>query len=47
MPEYGTFYRVEGELIGTNNVKLSVTTIWLQRKIDNQFQFITLKPRKE
>ena len=45
--EYGTFYRVEGELIGTNNVKLSVTTIWLQRKIDNQFQFITLKPRKE
>ena len=45
--EYGTFYRVEGEIIGTNNRKLSIITIWLQRKIDNQFQFITLKPRKE
>jgi hypothetical protein len=25
--EYGTFYQVEGELIGTNEVNLSVTTI--------------------
>ncbi|MDB9412051.1 HEAT repeat domain-containing protein [Microcystis aeruginosa CS-567/02] len=45
--EYGTFYRVEGELIGSNQVRLSVVTIWLKRNLDHQFQFITLKPRKE
>jgi hypothetical protein len=44
--EYGTFYRVEGILIGINQKKLSVVTIWLKRKIDNQFQFVTLKPKK-
>jgi hypothetical protein len=45
--EYGTFYRVEGELVGAHGVNLSVTTIWLQRQIDGKFQFVTLKPRKE
>jgi hypothetical protein len=45
--EYSTFCQVEGELIGTNEVNLSVTTIWLQRQIDCKFQFVTLKPRKE
>ena len=45
--EYGTFDRVEGELIGSNQVRLSVVTIWLKRNLDHQFQFITLKPRKE
>ena len=45
--EYGTFYRVEGILIGINQKKLSVVTIWLKRKIDDQFQFVTLKPKKE
>lgn len=45
--EYGVFYRIEGELIGVNGVRLSVTTIWLQRKVDGKFQFITLVPRKE
>jgi hypothetical protein len=45
--EYGTFYRVEGQLIGINDTNLSVTTIWLMRKIDSQFQFITLIPTKE
>lgn len=44
---YGTFYRVEGQLIGVNGKNLSVITIWLKRKIDAQFQFITLKPNKE
>ena len=44
--EYGTFYRVEGELIGVNQRNLFVVTIWLKRKIDNQFQFVTLKPKK-
>jgi hypothetical protein len=45
--EYGTFYQVEGDLIGANCVRLSVVTIWLQRQIDGKFQFVTLKPRKE
>lgn len=45
--EYGTFYQVNGELIGTNGRILSITTIWLQRQIDGKFQFVTLKPRKE
>ncbi len=42
--EYGTFYQVEGELIGVNGVSLSVITVWLQRQIDDKFQFVTLKP---
>jgi hypothetical protein len=42
--EYGTFYQVEGELIGVNGVNLSVVTVWLQRQIDGKFWFVTLKP---
>jgi hypothetical protein len=42
--EYGTFYQVEGDLIGVNGVSLSVVTVWLQRQIDAKFQFVTLKP---
>jgi hypothetical protein len=42
--EYGTFYQVEGELIGVNSVSLSVITVWLQRQVDGKFQFVTLKP---
>jgi hypothetical protein len=42
--EYGTFYQVEGELIGVNGVSLSVITVWLQRQIDGKVQFVTLKP---
>ena len=45
--EYGTFYRVEGNLRGLNSQYLSVITIWLKRTIDNRIQFITLKPKKE
>lgn len=45
--EYGTFYQVTGELIGVNGQNLLVITIWLKRKVDNQIQFITLKPKKE
>jgi hypothetical protein len=45
--EYGIFYRVEGQLTGVNNINLSVITIWLNRKVDGKFQFITLKPKKE
>jgi hypothetical protein len=45
--EYGTYYQVMGELEGVNGVNLNVTTIWLRRKIDQQFQFVTLVPNKE
>ncbi len=45
--EYGTFYRVEGNIKGINDRNLAVVTIWLKRKIDNKIQFITLKPKKE
>ena len=45
--EYGIFYRVEGQLTGVNDSNLSVITIWLNRKGDGKFQFITLKPKKE
>ncbi|MEM8809094.1 MAG: DUF6883 domain-containing protein [Cyanobacteria bacterium P01_D01_bin.44] len=45
--EYGTYYQVTGKLSGTNDVTLDVLTIWLRRKIDQQFQFITLIPNKE
>ncbi|MGI8499777.1 MAG: DUF6883 domain-containing protein [Hassallia sp.] len=30
--EYGTFYRVEGNLQGINNRNLAIVTIWLQSK---------------
>lgn len=42
--EYGTFYNVYGELQGVNDINLSIVTIWLKRKSDGKFQFITLKP---
>jgi hypothetical protein len=45
--EYGTFYQVTGTLIGTNGISLPVVTVWLQRQVDGNFQFITLKPYKE
>lgn len=43
---YGTFYQIVGSLEGTNGVSLDVVTIWLQRKIDSEFHFITLFPNK-
>ncbi len=45
--EYGTFYQCAGELQGVNGVNLAVVTIWLQRRIDGKFQFVTLIPLKE
>jgi hypothetical protein len=45
--EYGTFYQVSGDLVGTNGLNLLVITIWLQRQIDGKFQFVTLKPCKD
>ena len=45
--EYGQFFLVIGEITGLGDRQLSVTTVWLQRAIDQKFQFITLKPYKE
>ena len=45
--EYGLFFLVIGEITGTGDRQLAVTTVWLQRAIDRKFQFITLKPYKE
>ena len=45
--EYGTYYQVKGTLLGINGVNLEIVTIWLHRKIDFKFQFITLIPNKE
>ena len=44
--DYGTFFRVEGELTGPDGRSLQVVVIWLQWKIDGTFHFVTLKPRK-
>lgn len=35
--EYGTFYQVEGDIVGVNGMRLSVITIWLQRQVDGKF----------
>lgn len=45
--EYGIFYRVSGKLMGPNGVSISVVTVWLQRKTDGRFHFITLVPAEE
>ena len=45
--EYGQFFLVIGEITGLVDRQLLVTTVWLQRAIDQKFQFITLKPYKE
>ena len=44
--EYGTFYRIEGDLDGPNGRTLQVVLIWLQWKLDGTFHFVTLKPHK-
>jgi hypothetical protein len=44
--EFGTFYRVEGQLDGPNGSTLSVVLIWIQLDSDSSFRFVTLKPLK-
>lgn len=44
--DYGTFFRVEGDLEGPTGRTLQVVLIWLQWKLDNSFHFVTLKPRR-
>jgi hypothetical protein len=46
MNDYGTFWRIEGELIGPTG-GLPVVLIWLQWVVDGTFHFVTLKPRKD
>ena len=42
--EYGTFYRVEGELVGPGGRPLAVVAVWLRWASDGTFHFVTLKP---
>lgn len=44
--QYGTYYQVRGILQGINQTKLPVITIWIQRKADQKFYFVTLVPDK-
>ena len=41
--EYGTFYRVEGQMEGPDGV-LEVVTVWIKQEIDGVFRFVTLEP---
>ncbi|MEA2736162.1 MAG: hypothetical protein QOE14_2613 [Humisphaera sp.] len=43
---YGEFYRIEGPLSGLS-ATLQVVLIWMRRKVDQRFHFVTLKPSKE
>ncbi|WP_425500599.1 DUF6883 domain-containing protein [Sodalinema gerasimenkoae] len=45
--EYGTYYRVTGNLEGLNGLRLAVVTIWIERTVNNSFQFVTLFPSKD
>jgi len=42
--DYGTFFRIVGELEGPNGLTLPVVLIWLQWKLDDTCHFVTLKP---
>lgn len=43
--EFGQYFQVEGDLIGTNKRILGVITIWiLKTSGNNKFHFVTLKP---
>lgn len=44
--EYGIFYKVTGNLTGAEGVIIKVATVWLKRKVDGLFQFVTLIPGK-
>jgi hypothetical protein len=42
--EYGTFYRLEGSLVGPGGQSLDVVTVWIRWHADGSFHFVTLKP---
>ncbi|MFN8449516.1 MAG: hypothetical protein U0521_13275 [Anaerolineae bacterium] len=46
MTEYGTSYRVEGDLVGEDGGKLAVVLVWFQCASDGRFYFVTLRPSK-
>jgi len=43
--KYGTYYLVEGSLVGSNGI-LTVVTVWIERTEDGKIQFVTLKPKR-
>lgn len=43
--KYGTYYRVEGPILGPKGALL-VVTVWIERAKDNIIQFVTLKPKR-
>lgn len=43
--KYGTFYCIEGPLVGSKTT-LIVVTVWIERTIDGNIQFVTLKPKR-
>ena len=43
--EYGTFFRVEGTLVGPDG-ELAVVTVWLLPSVEQRFHFVTLKPKR-
>ena len=42
---YGTYYLIEGPLLGPNGTLL-VVTVWVERAKDGIIQFVTLKPKR-
>ncbi len=45
--EYGEFFRVEGDLLGPNEIILLVVTIWIRWHLDGSMHFVTLKPLRK
>lgn len=42
---YGTYYLVEGPILGPHGTLL-VVTVWIERAKDGIIQFVTLKPKR-
>lgn len=45
--EYGSFYKVTGLITGPSGYEIRIVTVWLHRKVDGLFQFITLYPERK
>ncbi|WP_008313226.1 DUF6883 domain-containing protein [Leptolyngbya sp. PCC 6406] len=43
--KYGTYYLVEGPILGPKGTLL-VVTVWIKRAKDGVIQFVTLKPKR-
>jgi hypothetical protein len=43
--EYGSFYRVVGDLHSPEGI-LATVTVWIQLTNDNRYRFVTLKPAR-